>query len=49
MDELFHPTLYRASDYIFMLGLKFIHVNEVPGDNSSEGPTDVVFVKLYKR
>ena len=28
MDKLFHPTLYSACDYLSMLRLKLIHVNE---------------------
>ena len=28
MDKLFHPTLYKACDYLSMLGLKFNHVSK---------------------
>ena len=27
MDKLFHLTIYWACDYLYMLGLKLIHVN----------------------
>ena len=27
MDKLFYPTLHWASDYLFMQGLKLIHVS----------------------
>ena len=27
MDKLFHPTLYRACDYLSKLGLKLNHVS----------------------
>ena len=28
MDALFHPTLYWVCDYLFMLGLKLIHISK---------------------
>ena len=27
-DKYFHPTFYRACDYLYILGLKLIHINE---------------------
>ena len=30
MDKLFQPTLYWICDYLFLLGLKLIHVSKRP-------------------
>ena len=28
MNKQFHPTFYLADEYLFMLGLKLVHINK---------------------